>query len=192
MSNRVKHSAGCIIIDPETDKIILSRKISKYLIMAYIKKRLIKIFEESPEAALRKRKTWFTKGRIEKEQGIKSTALREAAEESWVEEEDIIIQKYLWSFIKEKRYGQKKVHMFLSTLKKKYDILIPSDPRHRALWVDKENISDIFKSPEEKAYRESEKVQKAIAELFINNTNIDDLSLETVKDEFEIDVGVEW
>jgi len=57
MSNRVKHSAGCIIIDPETDKIILSRKISKYLIMAYIKKRLIKIFEESPEAALRKRKT---------------------------------------------------------------------------------------------------------------------------------------
>jgi len=81
--------------------------------------------------------------------------------------------------------------MFLSTLKKKYDILIPSDPRHRALWVNKENISDIFKSPEEKAYRESEKVQKAIAELFINNTNIDDLSLETVKDEFEIDVGVE-
>ena len=37
-----------------------------------------------------------------------------------------------------------------------------------------------------------EQVQKAIAELFINNTNIDDLSLETVKDEFEIDVGVEW
>jgi hypothetical protein len=191
MNGRIKHSAGCIIIDPETDKIILSRKISKYIIIAYIKKALIKTLGTEPEKALMKMKTWFTKGRIEKKHGIKSTALREWAEESWAEEKDIIIKKYLWSFFKPKRYGQKKIHMFLSTLGKKYDTLVPSDPRHRALWVDRQKVSDIFKSPEERAFRESEKVQEAIAEVFINDMNIDDLSLETAKNELEVDIGVE-
>lgn len=62
---------------------------------------------------------------------------------------------------------------------------------HIAARIDIKKAPRIMKSDEEREFLESASVQEAIAETLIAEIALEDLSLETVKDELEVDVGVE-
>lgn len=176
----VKHSAGCIVIDKENKKVILTVKVTDKVEAELIKTMMqstdsIKIFS-------------FTKGKIEEGNGEEETALRETQEESGIDAKDITIKESLWYFSKDKRYGSKTVHMYLGTLNKKYDNLHPSDTRHLACGVDIEKVEKVLEKKEERKFWNSDTVQNAIKGLFKQNN---DLPLNEEKnDVIEIDTWI--
>lgn len=95
MEQITKNSAGCIVIDPETEKILLTNRLSKIQIKADIMKALIKLFRISPEKALAIAKASFTKGKIEPGDTVVGTALRETEEEAGIKQDLITIKKHL-------------------------------------------------------------------------------------------------
>ncbi|MEI6773971.1 MAG: hypothetical protein WCL18_04090 [bacterium] len=52
MEEKSKKSAGCIVINPETKEMLVTRKLSQYKYKANIMKAIIKILHISPEKAL--------------------------------------------------------------------------------------------------------------------------------------------
>ena len=83
----VKHSAGCIVIDKENKKAILTIKLTNKT-----HDELIKAMMQSVDTI---KMFSFTKGKIEEGSTKEETALRETEEESGILSKDIIIKKYL-------------------------------------------------------------------------------------------------
>lgn len=177
----VKHSAWCIVIDKENKKVILTIKVTNKTEAELIKNMLLSADDTIKMFS-------FTKGKIEEWHTREETALRETQEESGIDAQDITIQKSLWYFSKEKRYGSKIVHMYVWTLNKAYTDFHPADPRHLACSIDREKVGKLLEKKEEKKFRNSDIVQNAINEIF-NSTN-DLLLTPWEKDELKVDAWV--
>ena len=185
-----KHSAGGIVLDPKTEKILLTKKLAKKKRTAHLKKMLYNLFEIKPEEAIERFKLWgFTKGKIEKWLTTHQTALQEIEEEWGIKEEDIMIKKHLWSFLKQKRYGFKEVDMFLYILTKEYSELKPTDKRHIAAFVDFHKAERYMQNREEKEF--FLKVKDEILQTLLAHKDIDLLSMKENTDVTEVDIGVE-
>lgn len=54
MDSIKKHSAGGIVLDPKTEKILLTKKLAKKQYTARLRKLLYNLFEIKPEEAIRR------------------------------------------------------------------------------------------------------------------------------------------
>jgi hypothetical protein len=189
MDNIKKYSAGGIVIDPRTEKIVLTKKLAKKEYVAMIRKLLYNIIKRTPEETIKKFKLWaFTKGKIERWWTIQQTALQEIEEESWIKEKDIVLQKHLWSFLKQKQYGFKKVEMFLYVLTKEYLELNPTDKRHIAAFIDLHKAEEYMQNEEEKKF--FLKVKDEILQTLLAHKDRDILSIKKQKNVPQVDIGV--
>lgn len=192
-----KESSGCFIIDPVSQKVIMTIKTidrtKADVIRALIDNQVIR-----PETVLKVEKHCsFTKGKMEGEESYTERALKESEEEAGIAIDDIMIEESpIGSFEKKKRYTdesgiswkeEKKVTMYLAKLKRPYDInnLNPTDPRHVAIALDINKVSKLLKSKDEKNFRKSKDVQHEIHKYL---KNINNLSLNnTTNDVTQID-----
>ncbi len=96
MPKITKHSAGGIVLDPKTEKILLTKKLAQKEYAATLKKGLLNLFLINPEETIKKFKIGtFTKGKREFGETIEQTALQEIQEEGGIDPQDIIQHKYL-------------------------------------------------------------------------------------------------
>ncbi len=185
-----KHSAGGIVLDPKTEKILLTKKLAKKKHKAHLKKVLYDLFAIKPEEAIKRFKLWgFTKGKIEKWMTIHETALQEIEEEWGIKGKDITLQKHLWSFLKKKEYGFKETDMFLYILTKEYPKLNPTDKRHIAAFIDLHNAENYIQNEEEKKFFLH--IKDEIIQTLLAHKDIDLLSMKENTDVTEVDIGVE-
>lgn len=190
MEQIMKHSAGGIVLDPKTEKILLTKKLAKWEFKARIIKSLLQLFNITSESAIKKFKLWwFTKGKIEKWHTNTYTALNEIEEEGGIDHNDLIMIKRLWTFTKKKFYGFKEVEMFLYTIYKEYSKLQPSDIRHIAAFIELNKAVDIMQSTEEKAFLKY--IQEEIQEVLNTHKNLTTLPIKETADVTQVDVGVE-
>ncbi len=156
----IVESSWCIVVDKEDKTVVLTYKMSEKQT-----KKLLTIL--SREDMLATKNLCFTKGKIENGINEEETAKKETEEEAWILTDEIIIQKKIWSFSKKKTYGKKIIHMYTATTKNEYndENLHPSDPRHRAIKVNIDQVAELLGKQEEKDFRKSESVQNAIQEL---------------------------
>lgn len=189
MEKIVKHSAWGIVLDPKAQKIVLTKKLSKYEIKAKIIKSLFNLLRIDPETAIKVFKGWLTKGKIEEWHSKAWTACNEIREEWGVNPRDFIFEKNLWTFTKNKRYGLKEVEMFLYTTQQKISKLEPTDTRHIAAFIDIAEAPKLMQSKEEKAFLLS--VQEEIEKVLTNYDKIHHLPItETVGHVAKIDAGI--
>ncbi len=186
-----KHSAGGIVLDPKTEKILFTKKMAKQKRVARVRKLLYTIFEIKPEEAIKKFKLWtFTKGKIEKGMTTREAAIQEIEEEWGIKTKDIIEKKYLGSFLKKKDYGFKEVDMFLYILTKDYPNLKPTDKRHIAAFVELEKAEKYMQNQEEKKFFlkiKDEITQALLAYKEHNNALLEEKNIDVT----EVDLGVE-
>lgn len=190
MDSIKKHSAGGIVLDPKTEKILLTKKLATKKHKAHLKKALYDLFEIKPEEAIKRFKLWgFTKGKIEKGMTKRQTAAQEIEEEWGIQWADIIEHKYLWSFLKKKKYGFKETDMFLYILTKEYPNLKPTDKRHIAAFVDLHNAENYIQNEEEKKFFLH--IKDEIIQTLLAYKDIELLSMKENTDVTEVDIGVE-
>jgi len=109
MNKLYKESSGCFIIDPVSQKVIMTIKtIDKAkadIIRALIDNQVIR-----PETVLHVEKYCsFTKGKIEGEENYQERALKESEEEAGIAIDDIMIEESpIGSFEKKKKYTDAK------------------------------------------------------------------------------------
>jgi len=187
MEEKSKKSAGCIVINPETKEMLVTRKLSQYKYKANIMKAIIKILHISPEKALHILKGWFTKGKIELGHTILGTAIKETIEEWWISADDLNVLQQLWSFIKTKKYGYKEVYMLLWTTHKKHKGLKPTDSRHIAAFIDIQKVPEILQSEEEKTFLWS--IQEEIQEI-LNTYNNETLPIKNIGNVIKVDTWI--
>lgn len=190
MEQIVKRSVGGIVLDPKTEKILLTKKLAKKEFKAHIIKSLLSLLKIKPEQAIKKFKLWwFTKGKIEKWDTKEQTALNEIEEEWWINPSDLIFIQRLWIFTKQKIYGVKEIEMFLYTLHKEYSEINPTDIRHIAAFIDLDKASDIIQNKEERKFLIS--IQHEIQKTLTAHKKITTLPINETVDVIEVDVGVE-
>lgn len=172
MKQQIKYSAWGIVIDPKYQKILITKKISKNEDIGNIIQSVFRLFKMQPEEIIQKYKGWMTKGKIDKWYSNEESARKEIEEEGWINRDDLILIKHLWIFTKRKKYGIKKIDMFLYIIDKEYNKLLqPSDKWHIAAFIDISKIPNVIQSKKEKDFFSY--IQKDIEEIinmYTNNT----------------------
>lgn len=150
---RIQYSAWGIVVDPKNQKILITKKLSKSENIWDIIQWLFRLFKIQPEDIIQKYKWWITKGKINKWYSNEECARKEIEEEGWINRDDLILIKKLWIFTKRKKYGIKKIDMFLYIIDKEYNKLLqPSDRWHIAAFIDIEKIPKVIQSKKEKEF----------------------------------------
>jgi len=176
MEKTIKYSAGGIVVDSKTEKILLTKKLAQKEYKAQMIKSLLHLLKINPETTLQKFKLWcFTKGKIENNNTKEQTAFQEIEEEWWLKKADILQKKYLWSFTKKKKYGYKEVDMFLYITNKEPWQLQPTDKRHIAAFIEIDKVIDTMENKEEKIFFSS--IKQEIKDILIEHKKLDILPL---------------
>lgn len=184
-----KYSAWGIVVHPKTGKIILTKKLAKKKYAAKLRKTMYQLLDINPEKAIKKFKLWtFTKGKIEENDTIEQTALKEILEEWGIKEEHLIQHKYLGKYTKQKKYGTKEIDMFLYILTKEYEILEPTDKRHIATYIDIHQVEKYMQNEDEKAF--FIQIKNEIIQTFLAYQDIDPLSMQSTTDVTQIDAWI--
>ncbi len=190
MEKIIKHSAGGIVLDPKTEKILLTKKLAKKEYKARVIRSLFNLFGINQEKAIKRFKLWwFTKGKIENWHSKERTALNEIQEEWGIDPSDLILIQRLWMFKKQKKYGFKEIEMFLYTLHKEYPEVNPTDKRHIAAFIDLEKVVEYIQNKDEKEFLIS--IQHEIQKILKAHKKITTLPVNETVDVIEIDIGIE-
>ena len=155
-----KFSSGGIVVDTKNKKILLTQRISQEN-----KAWLVNILDLPGEHIFEQIKWCFTKGTIEEWETVIEAAYREIEEEWWIPSQELIFERELWFFTKEKTKTIKEIKMALFIIDKWYtETPKPTDLRHIARFITLEKAIEIMHSEEEKTFLLS--IQKDIEEVF--------------------------
>lgn len=147
------HSAGGIVVDPQNQTILLTKKLAEKLDKANIKKSILCLFFSTNKNIIEKLKLWtFTKWKVENNLSIEETAIKEVAEEWGISPDYLQKYKYLWKYTKNKKNEKKQVDMFLYLLTKNDLDLNPTDNRHISAFVDLNTAEKYISNKAEKKF----------------------------------------